>query len=126
MITINSKKGDFKQAKTYVTEIQRRMRKFALDKYARQGLNALKQNTPKDTGITASSWSYTIERTNNGYAIVYTNDHVNDGVNVAMIIQLGHATRNGGWVEGIDYINPTLEPIFNKIADDAWKEVVRL
>lgn len=126
MISIRSKSGDFSKAKVYITEIQRRVKKFTLERYAKEGLEALKKNTPKNTGITASSWRYEIEKTDNGYTVLYLNDNVSDGVNVAMILQYGHGTRNGGWVTGIDYINPALEPVFNKLAEDAWKEVVRL
>lgn len=94
-----------------------------LRKYAEQGVTALSKATPVDTGKTASSWDYSIESTKNGVYIYWNNSNINHGVKIALLIQYGHATRNGGWVQGIDYINPALRPIMDKIADEAWKEV---
>ena len=89
------------------------------------GVDALENSTPKDTGQTASSWNYEIVRSNNKVSIIWTNDHVVNHVNIAVILQTGHATRNGGYVEGRDYINPALRPVFDKIASDAWKAVTK-
>ncbi len=98
--------------------------RFILEKYAEQGLQALSSNTPVDTGKTASSWSYKITEDNNGVSIVWENSNIIDGwANVALLIQYGHATRNGGYVVGRDYINPSIQPIFDKMAEAAWKEV---
>ncbi len=96
-----------------------------LAKFGEQGVAALREYTPKDTGLTASLWRYTIEMPEKGkLRLVFINDNVvNDWANVAILIQYGHATKNGGWVEGRDYINPALQPIFDRLADQAWKEV---
>ena len=92
--------------------------------YAEKGVEALAASTPKFSGGTASSWGYEIEKKRGITAITWTNSHINDGVNIALIIQYGHGTRNGGYVEGIDYINPALKPVFEEMADAVWREVV--
>jgi len=94
-----------------------------LSKYGEQGVLALSQATPVDSGETANSWSYEIEHTGSGYKLVWKNSHVNKGVPIAIILQYGHGTRNGGYVQGRDYINPALRPIFDGIAEDSWKEL---
>ena len=96
-----------------------------LDQYGKQGVKALSAATPDDTGKTADSWHYKIERKNGQTSISWYNDHVVDGVNIAVIIQHGHGTRNGGWVEGRDYINPAMQPIFDSIAQNVWREVTK-
>lgn len=98
------------------------MRKI-LDKYGRLGVEYLSSNTPKRSGKTAASWDYDIEERNGDYTIVWTNSNTNQQVNIALILQYGHGTGTGGYVRGIDYINPAMKPIFDNIADDAWKEV---
>lgn len=95
----------------------------SLDRFAREGVAALSAATPKDTGKTASSWDYEIVKSRGKVSIYWTNSNINKGVPIAVILQYGHGTNNGGYVEGIDYINPALKPIFDKIADQAWKEV---
>ena len=94
-----------------------------LKKYAEEGVQALSAATPVDSGKTAASWGYEIEETKSGLTIYWTNSNVNKHVNIAIIIQYGHATGSGGWVEGRDYINPALQPIFDQMADALWKEV---
>lgn len=94
-----------------------------LKRRAQEGVDALTAATPRDIGTTAESWSYRIQETERGAVIYFTNDNAPYGVSVAFLIQYGHATRNGGYVQGIDYINPALKPVFDKIADDIWKEV---
>ena len=84
------------------------------------------QATPKDTGLTAGSWSYDIIQKKNSISIVFNNSNIQNGVPIAVILQYGHATNNGGWVEGVDYINPALTPLFEELVDEAWKEVTRL
>lgn len=96
-----------------------------LNYYGQQGVNALSSATPYDTGTTASSWDYEITQTPEGVAIYWTNSNINDGVPIAVILQYGHGTRNGGYVQGRDYINPAMAHIFDKIATEAWKEVTR-
>lgn len=95
----------------------------ALNKYAEEGLNRLKEATPKNTGLTADSWEYAIKQYKGGCSITYTNSNVVDGQNIAILLQYGHANKSGGWVEGVDYINPALKPVFKKIANSAWKEL---
>lgn len=96
-----------------------------LDSVAKQGVSALASATPIDSGETASSWNYEIIRTKNGAIIYWTNNNINKGVPIAILIQYGHATDNGAYVQGIDFINPAMRPIFNEIAETAWKEVTR-
>lgn len=96
-----------------------------LDKFGREGVAALALATPVDTGKTAKSWDYRIEKITDGTKIVWTNSNVNKGVNIAIILQYGHGTGNGGYVQGRDYINSAIRPIFDRIADDAWKEVTK-
>ena len=96
-----------------------------LDKYGQRGVEALREASPKDTGLMASSWSYKIDRTPEGASISWHNDDIENGVNIAILVQYGHATKNGSWVEGIDYINPALKPIFDEMANDCWEEVRR-
>lgn len=96
-----------------------------LDRYGREGVAALMAATPVDSGKTALSWDYEIVENQGSIAINWTNSNVNDGVSVALILQYGHGTGNGGYVKGIDYINPALKPLFEKIADSAWEEVVK-
>lgn len=94
-----------------------------LHELAKRGVEALQDATPKDTGKTAESWDYKIDATDKGITIVWTNSNVNDGANIAMLIQYGHGTGSGAYIEGVDYINPALKPIFQEIADNAWVEV---
>ncbi len=97
-----------------------------LRKYGEAGVNALMAATPVDTGKTASMWGYEIEKTSSGWTINWTNDNVNNYVNIAMILQYGHGTGTGGYVAGRDYINPAMAPIFDKLADEAWNEVTKV
>lgn len=97
-----------------------------LEKYARQGVETLSAATPIDTGLTASSWEYEIIQNGDSISIFWNNTNINKGVNIALILQYGHGTRNGGYVSGRDYINPALQPIFDKMADAAWKEVANV
>lgn len=97
-----------------------------LEEYAEKGLAALIAYTPVDSGRTALSWSYEIIRKPEEISIVYSNSNVNKGVPIAIILQYGHGTRNGGWVRGRDYINPAIQPIFDELSEKAWKEVKRL
>lgn len=122
MINIRQK-GDFKNLSSFLEKAKEKLNLGLLDKYGREGVAALQAATPKDTGKTSKSWYYKIERKNGSVSLTFHNSNQNKGVPIAIILQYGHATRNGGYVEGVDYINPALRPIFDKIAEEAWKEV---
>lgn len=124
MITF-TQKGDFSKLNSFLERVKNVVKLGDLDKYGREGVAALSSATPKNTGLTASSWYYKIVRENDSVSIQFLNSYINKGVPIAIILQYGHGTRNGGWVEGIDYINPAIQPIFDKIANDAWKEVTK-
>ena len=124
MITFRQK-GDFSKLTRYLERVKEAAKIGDLDKYGREGVAALASATPVDTGKTASSWNYKIERKNGSVAITFNNTNINNGVPIAIILQYGHGTRNGGWVEGRDYINPAIQPIFDKITENAWREVTR-
>lgn len=125
MIKIRQK-GDFSKVTAYLIKAKKGIRLSSLDKYGKQGVAALSSATPVDTGLTASSWYYRIERNSSTISITFLNSNVQNGVPIAVILQYGHGTGTGGWVQGRDYINPALRPIFDKIADNAWKEVTKL
>lgn len=119
-------KGDFSKLTTYLERARRINHTSILDKYGKLGVAALAAATPIESGRTASSWYYEIESGKDQAKIIFLNSHVNQGVPIAIIIQLGHGTGTGGWVEGRDYINPAIQPIFDNIADEAWREVTKL
>ncbi len=125
MITIKQK-GDFKKLDRYLERLLNIIKRGELDKYGRMGVDALMAATPVDSGKTAQSWYYEVKHTNRGASIVFRNSNVNDGVPIAIILQLGHGTGTGGYVAGRDYINPAIQPIFDQIANNAWKEVTSL
>lgn len=118
-------KGDFSKLSKYFEKMKEAAKIGMLDKYGREGVAALSSATPVESGKTASSWSYEIERQNGAVSIVFKNSNVNKGVPIAIILQLGHGTGTGGWVEGRDYINPAIQPIFDKLANEAWEEVIK-
>lgn len=119
-------KGDFSKLNRYFEKLKEAAKIGVLDKYGRAGVEALSSATPTRTGVTAASWSYKINRKNGGVSLDFYNSNVNKGVPIAIVIQYGHGTGTGGWVEGIDYINPAIQPLFKKLADDAWKEVTSI
>ncbi len=119
-------RGDFKKTEKFLKKSFGRNYINVLEKYAQQGVLALSAATPIDTGLTSISWEYEIIQNQGSISIVWKNTNINDGVNIAIILQYGHGTQNGGYVTGIDYINPALKPIFDKMADAAWKEVTRV
>lgn len=127
MFTLSSK-GDFNTLEKYLKKSLGKNYRSVLEKYGQLGVQSLAAATPVDTGRTASSWTYDIiENESKGtMSIEFRNTNINKGVNIALILQYGHATRNGGYVAGRDYINPALQPIFDKLAEDAWKEVTAL
>jgi len=117
--------GDFMQVDGFLNKFKRGLMLMDLNKFGRKGVEALSAATPYDTGLTASSWYYEIDQKPDSVVISFCNKNVNKGVPIAIILQYGHGTRNGGWVEGRDYINPALQPLFDKILADAWKEVTK-
>lgn len=122
MIVLKNK-GDFSKTTNFLKRITKLDYKSILSKYGKMGVDALAKATPVDTGLTASSWSYEIVEDDGGATIYWKNSNVVKGISIAVILQYGHGTGTGGYVEGIDYINPALRSIFEGIADDAWKEV---
>ena len=121
-ITFESK-GDFSKGTKYLKELKQTLRAYKLDKYGEMGVKALSEATPRDTGLTAKSWIYEVEMKGNKCKLEWKNTNVNNGVSIALILDMGHATGNGGWVEGRNYIDPALQTIFDKICEEAWKEV---
>lgn len=119
-------KGDFSKLTKYLDKVKKTVNIGSLDKYGKAGVDALMSATPVNTGLTASSWYYKVENKNGVSKINFCNSNIQNGVPIAIILQYGHGTRNGGWVEGRDYINPSIQPVFDKIVDDAWKEVTKL
>lgn len=125
MITFRHK-GDFSKSTKFLERAKEAARVGVLDKYGREGVAALASATPTDSGLTASSWYYKIENNNRSATISFCNSNIQNGVPIAIILQYGHGTGTGGWVEGRDYINPAIRPIFDKIVDSAWREVTKL
>ena len=119
-------KGDFSKLTKFLERAKETVHLGDLNKYGRQGVAALASATPIDSGETAESWYYEIENNKESATITFYNSNVQNGVPIAIILQYGHGTRNGGWVEGRDYINPAIQPIFDQIVDDAWREVSKL
>lgn len=122
MITLTAK-GDLSKSYKFLDRIVKRDFYKSLEVYGQRGVSALASATPKDTGKTAASWYYEINRNVNSVEIYWKNSNTNNGVNIAVILQYGHGTGWGGYVQGIDYINPAIRPIFNEIANEIWKEV---
>lgn len=122
MITFKHK-GDFSRTNRFLEKALNVVKLGELDKYGRQGVDALSAATPIDSGKTAASWKYKITRSHGSATISWYNTNENDGVNIAVILQYGHGTRNGGYVRGRDYINPAMQPLFDEIAESAWKEI---
>lgn len=122
MIKIRQK-GDFTLTKTFLKKVSGKNLSSMLSKYGEIGVKALSAATPVDSGLTASSWYYEVEQTRTSAKLVWKNSNVNKGVNIAIILQMGHGTGTGGWVEGRDYINPAMQSVFDKISEELWKEV---
>lgn len=118
-------KGDFRRTSDFLKRANRLNLDVILNQYGQEGVEALRAATPKDTGTTANSWSYVIHKGTGSITITWSNSNIVDGVSIAVILQYGHGTRNGGYVQGTDYINPAMKPIFDKIAQRAWEEVKR-
>lgn len=115
--------GSFNKTEKFLEHLKNAFKIGDLDKYGKMGVDLLEEATPKDTGLTSRSWTYEIVQDSGGFTIVWNNTNIQNGVNIAMILQYGHATRNGGYVEGLDYINPALREVFTKMQEQAQKEV---
>ena len=118
-----SHSGSFNNIEKFLNNSNKKNYRTLIDRHASDGVKALEAATPKDSGITANSWHYEIKTKPSGFSIYWTNDHVNEGVPIVILIQYGHGTRSGGFIEGKDFINPAMRPIFDKIVEDLWKEV---
>lgn len=119
-------KGDFSKLTRFLERAKEVVHLGCLDKYGREGVAALASATPVDTGLTADSWYYKITNDGQSAKVTFYNSNIQNGVPIALILQYGHGTRNGGWVQGRDYINPVVQPIFDKLANEAWREVTKL
>lgn len=118
--------GDFSKLSRYLERAKEAVKIGDLDKFGREGVEALASATPVDTGLTAASWYYKITHNKGSVTITFCNSNTQNGVPIAIILFYGHGTRNGGWVQGRDYINPAIRPVFDRIADNAWREVTKL
>lgn len=125
MLTIRQK-GDFAKTTRYFVNLKNAIKMVDLDKYGKAGVAALASATPIDTGLTAKSWYYEIDKGSGSASITFYNSNVHRGICIAIILQYGHGTGTGGWVEGRDYINPAIQPIFDQLAENAWREVTKL
>lgn len=122
-----SGRGDFSKTLGFLKKMKEQKYLSALEKYGEEGVKALMAATPRDTGATANSWSYRIVKNKDSATITWTNSNTTEnGIPIAVLIQYGHATGTGGYVQGRDFINPAMRPIFDKIAEDAWMEVKNL
>lgn len=119
-------RGNFKNTERFLHGAPKIKYKKLLERYAQEGVNALASATPVDSSLTSNSWDYEITMSNRNYSIAWTNSNVVDGIPIAIILQYGHGTGTGGYVQGRDYINPAIKPIFDKIAKSVWQEVTNL
>lgn len=126
MISVKHK-GDFSKTIEFLGRVKKsvNLRNIDLERYGREGVAALSAATPVDTGLTAGSWDYDITRKNGSITISFLNSNIQNGVPIAIILQYGHGTNNGGWVQGRDYINPAIQPIFDEMLNNIWKEVTK-
>ena len=122
MITLRQR-GDFSKTTAFLEKAKHVFNLSVLDKYGKLGVDALSSATPVDSGMTASCWRYETKISGNAMSVTFYNDNVVNGVPIAIILQYGHGTGTGGWVEGRDYINPAIQPVFDQLAEDVWKEV---
>lgn len=124
MITI-TQKGSFDNTEKYLSRLQRTQLDSILNKYGNLGVAALSNATPTDSGLTAASWYYSVVKRRGYYSIRWHNSHIEDGRPIAILLQYGHGTRNGGYVQGRDYIMPAIRPLFDQMANEAWREVTK-
>ena len=118
--------GNFNNTERFLKGAKKLDIKRILESYGREGVRALASATPVDSGLTADSWGFQVTISKGSFSIVWTNSNVVKGVPIAIILQYGHGTGTGGYVQGRDYINPAIQPIFQKIADSVWLEVRNL
>jgi len=119
-------KGDFKKTSDFLKALKEKKQYQVLEKYAQKGVDALREATPKRTGLTSESWSYEIKQDSKSITISWLNTNFHEGVPIALVIQYGHGLKQGGYIKGRDYINPAMRPIFDELADMVWKEVTSL
>lgn len=122
-LVVMKQSGSLKNFEGFLYKNRKRRLYQLLNEYGQQGVELLRDATPVDTGKTATGWDYEIEVNSQGVSLYWVNNNVNEGVPIAILIQYGHATRNGGYVQGVDYINPALRPLFESMATKLWKEV---
>lgn len=125
MISVGHK-GNLSKTINFLGKAKKAIRRNTFDKYGQEGVAALASTTPVDTGLTANSWYYEVNETKDSITLSFFNSNIQNGVPIAIILQYGHGTRNGGWVQGRDYINPAIQPVFDKLANDIWREVTTL
>ena len=118
-------KGDFSKTSRYLKRMQNVARLDVLDRYGREGVAALASATPIESGETAQAWSYEVHRSPGSVTLTFNNSNIQNGVPIAIILQYGHGTGTGGWVQGREYINPAVQPVFDKIVNELWKEVTK-
>ena len=118
-------KGEYKKTSAYLKKISKLDYRRILNKYGELGVKALSDATPSSSGLTSESWSYKLGTKRDGYMISFLNSNSNDGVSIAILLQYGHGTRGGTYVQGIDYINPAIQPVFKKLSDELWEEVCK-
>ena len=117
--------GNLSKTRSFLERAKHVFRVSDFDKFGRAGVAALASATPIDSGQTANSWYYEVSQKNGSITISFYISNIQNGVPIAIILQYGHGTRNGGWVQGRDYINPAIQPIFDQLVNDAWREVTR-
>ena len=125
MIKLSSN-GDWSKTTSFLRRAYKLDIGALLKKYAEQGLKALSAATPVDTGLAASSWGYRIDVKKGESTITWTNSDIEGGCSVVLLIQYGHGTRNGGYIQGRDFINPAMQPVFDDMVEEIWKEVEKL
>jgi len=121
-----TQKGDFSKTLNWLDSLKHVFRSGILDRYGQKGVEVLQTATPVDSGVTASSWYYKVQNDASGATLSFHNSNIVNGVPIAIILQYGHGTGTGGWVEGRDYINPAIQPIFDELTEQLWKEVSKV
>ncbi len=125
MITIKCT-GDFKNTTKFLEKARKLSIQQIMERYGQEGVKALQAATPIDTGETASKWGYKVSTGRGSSSITWTNDSINDGIPIVILIQYGHGTKNGGYVSGVDFINPAIQNVMDKLADSIWEEVTKV